>query len=352
MKAATIHAGGSLPELHEVSSPKPSSSQIQLKVESTAIHHLVRARALGKHYSTSKVSSRYSNEDTVIGVDGVGSVIDGPDKGQLYYFTSFEPDNGSFVETVTVEKENIYPIKGKLSYDSNGNLIEDEVWDTVKRISVLANSAMASFLALDTKKIDINKNSTVLINGVTGSSGQIAVDILQKSFGVAKVIGVGRNRNKLKEDLNDKLIEYISIENLTDDEIVDTLQHYQDIEIVLDFTWGDQALRLLQDLISSRYDSSKVLNWIQIGQIGGSNISIPGGLLRGNNLRIMGSGIGSFNEQEGKGTFKLMIDDLSKGEIGKSVYENIDSANINHIHDEWIQWKPDLRKAFTFNSIE
>jgi NADPH:quinone reductase-like Zn-dependent oxidoreductase len=334
VKVAVIQQGSAQVITRQLQEPTPE--QVQLQVLATAIHHLVRARALGKHYSSSSTTN--SVEYRNIGVDGVGSTKD----GTLYYFTDFESDgSGSFAEYVNVNKEDAYPLPASVSLNDTA---------TINKVAVLANSVMASYLALGAKGIVLPESATVLINGVTGSGGTASIDVFRGAFGGDKVIGVARSEASLKPALKQKLTDFIALESpLTDDaEVISLLQKY-DIDVVLDYVWGNQALRLLKLLIQSRRDSSsRPVHWVQIGQIGGAELALPAGLLRSHNLNILGSGLGSFSKDKGREVFQSLVNDIVTGTVGNDAYDKIETADINDIATEWDQWRPDLRKAFAF----
>lgn len=328
VKAVVIKAGDAQPTYKDIPYEPPTASEVRIKVLGTAIHHLVRARALGKHYSVSA-----STEERLIGVDGVGQT----DDGQLVAFANFAPGKGSFAEYVNVDKRFIFPFPKEVS--SN-----DE--EAIKRVTALSNPVMSSIFALGSRvKHFIKPGFTVAINGVTGASGGFAAEIARKVFGASKVIGVGRSREKLEGLVESKGLDEIIPLTDSDEEIVSKFSKF-DVDVILDYTWGEAAQKTLLSVIKSRKDPSKLLSFVQIGQIGGNDFSIPPGILRGQNVFILGSGLGSVSDQEMAEAFVQITDILARGVLGKD--HSIETAKASEISTEWDLWQPNSRKVFTF----
>ena len=113
------------------------------------------------------------------------------------------------------------------------------------RAAALVTAGLASWVAL-TRRAKIQKSETVLVNGATGSSGSIALQIA-KHFGASKVIAVGRNNAKLARlDTDVK----IALDGDADQAL--RAQFDQGVHIVLDFTWGAPALRILRAATQNR----------------------------------------------------------------------------------------------------
>ena len=66
-----------------------------------------------------------------------------------------------------------------------------------------------------------------------------------------------------------------------------------DVDVVIDYVWGQPTARAMVDLLTARQDRSRPLTWIQIGSVAGPDAAIPSAALRSARLTIVGSGIGS-----------------------------------------------------------
>lgn len=329
VKAVVIKSGDAKPSFKkDFPYKEPTESQVRVKVLGTSIHHLVRGRALGKHYSVTDFSG-----ERLIGVDGAGVT----DDGKLVYFTTFEAGNGSFAEYVNVDKSAIFPFPSEID-------IKDS--QAIARVAALSNPGMSSSLVFGSRLKNLLKPGfTVAINGVTGSSGGIAVEISKKVFGASKVIGVGRSKEKLESLAEKKSIDDIIALSESDEEIIKKFSKH-DVDVVLDYTWGKAAEKTLLNLIKSRKDSTKLLSFVQIGQIGGTDFNIPPGVLRSQNLLIIGSGIGSFAAEDTVPVFSRLTESLAKGDIGSDTI--VETAKACDIDSEWDSWDPSSRKVFTF----
>jgi NADPH:quinone reductase-like Zn-dependent oxidoreductase len=66
-----------------------------------------------------------------------------------------------------------------------------------------------------------------------------------------------------------------------------------DVDVVLDYLWGQPAADAMRELITDRPDRGKPLTWVQIGSVAGPTAAIPSAALRAARLQIVGSGQGS-----------------------------------------------------------
>lgn len=98
----------------------------------------------------------------------------------LVYFTAFVPGLGSYAQYVNVNKENDYQFFSCKSQEA------------IARVAALSNGVMSSYFALGMRVQVLAKNSIIAILGVTGISGQLAVQVSKKIFQAQKVIGIAR----------------------------------------------------------------------------------------------------------------------------------------------------------------
>jgi NADPH:quinone reductase-like Zn-dependent oxidoreductase len=132
----------------------------------------------------------------------------------------------------------------------------------------------------------------VLVNGATGTSGRLAVQIA-KHLGAGKVIATGRNPEAL-HDLS-ALGADIVIPLIGDEAALEQTfqQHFADgIDVVIDYLWGKSAERLLIAAAKAGPDA-RPIRFVQIGSIAGADITLPSAVLRSSSIELMGSGIGS-----------------------------------------------------------
>ncbi|MCL6708284.1 zinc-binding alcohol dehydrogenase family protein [Pseudomonas sp. R2.Fl] len=263
MKAAVVNALGSPPIFEEFPQPEADDGETVVTVEAAAISPIVRLLASGRHY-TSSASARF-----VPGVDGIGRNAE----GKRVYFLFPKAPFGSLAEKSLVARAMTVPVPDSLASD---------------RAAALATGALASWVALS-RRAKLQRGETALIVGATGSSGSMAIQTA-RHFGASRIVAVGRNKQKL-----DRLDADVKI--ALDDEADGKLreQFDQGIDVVLDFVWGEPAVRVLEAATRDRGSRTGEprLRYVQLGTMAGSEISIRGDMLRSTGLELMGSGIGS-----------------------------------------------------------
>jgi NADPH:quinone reductase-like Zn-dependent oxidoreductase len=258
MHTSLVKTWGQPPTYTEVDTPPtpPQDSDLtQVKLIATGLHRLVKARAAGTHYSATTLPH-------IPGVDGVGTTS----SGQQVYFSTLGT-GGSFSEIINVPNKDITPLP--------------EGVDPMQ-VAALANPAISSWSALKTRTFDLPDNFTVVINGVTTASGNIAINIA-RAFGAGKVIGVARNAKAMEAlDLDERITLCNNIEE-TD------FAKLGDVDVVLDYLWGTPAVCLLKSLKSNR-----TVQFVQIGSMAGAEVALPGSVLRSKDIVVRGSGPGAW----------------------------------------------------------
>jgi NADPH:quinone reductase-like Zn-dependent oxidoreductase len=144
------------------------------------------------------------------------------------------------------------------------------------------NPAMSSWVALR-KRIDFGRRQRVLVLGATGSAGRMAIQVA-KRFGAAQVIAAGRDQTRLAE------LGALGADTTC---TLDELDVAADVDVVIDYVWGDATAKAMADILTARCDRSAPLTWIEIGSVAGPDAAIPSAALRAARLQIVGSGIGS-----------------------------------------------------------
>jgi NADPH:quinone reductase-like Zn-dependent oxidoreductase len=263
MKAAIVHASGQAPVFADFAEPQAGPGEQRIAVKASALSQLTRARASGTHYSSSGAFP------FVAGVDGTGTL----DDGRRVYFVLPRAPFGAMGEYSVAAVTHCLELPDALDFVT---------------AAAIANPGMSSWAAL-TERARFVAGETVLINGATGASGQLAVQIA-RLMGAARVIATGRNRAVLEALGADATIA------LTDDgaaqDAAFASEFAQGVDVVLDYLWGPSAHRLL--LAAAKHGPEAVpIRFVQIGTSSGAEISLPGAILRASALELMGSGIGS-----------------------------------------------------------
>ncbi len=188
MKATVIYQRGEMPQYIE-NFPEPvvaNDDEVLISVTAAAIKHLDKSKASGRHYS----AENSVNQAKVIGGDGVGLLVDGT---RIYALGV----SGMIAEKAIVEKNSIIKLPDGI----------DDI-----TAAGLPNAVAGAAMALRFRA-GIKTGETVLINGATGFTGKIAVQVA-KHYGAGKIIVTGRNEQTLQ-----------SLLTLGADEIVSIKQH-------------------------------------------------------------------------------------------------------------------------------
>ena len=268
MKAAIVQGKGQTPVYGDFAEPVASAGESRVSVTAAAISQLTRGRAAGVHYSS---SGRFP---FVAGVDGVGRL----DDGRRVYFVLPKAPFGAMAERTIVPSAQCLTLPADL----------DDV-----TAAAIANPGMSSWAAYK-ERARLKAGETVLVNGATGASGRLAVQIA-RYLGAKKIIATGRNAEALKSVA--ALGADVTI-NLTADEAAleeaFKAQFSAGIDVVIDYLWGASAERLLAAAAKAGREATP-MRFVQVGSISGSDIKLPSAVLRSSAIELMGSGIGSIS---------------------------------------------------------
>jgi len=263
MKAAIVRGPGQNPVYGEFEEPVAAAGEERVAVSAAAVSHLAKARAAGAHYSA---TARFP---LVPGIDGVGRRDDGR---RVYFFLPRAPF-GSMAEKTVVSV-------GKFIAVPDG--LDDAT------AAAIANPGMSSWAAF-TERAKLKAGETVLINGATGSAGRLAVQIA-RLFGAKKVIATGRKLEVLKALGADAIIPLVEDPAVLEESFK---PHFaQGVDVVLDYVWGKSAECLLAAAAKAAPEAMPI-RVVQIGSLGGANITLSSAVLRSSGIELMGSGIGS-----------------------------------------------------------
>ena len=309
MKAAVIYKKGELPKYAEFADPiVQNENQVLISVKAVAITNLDKGKASGKHYS----SEENNQNGFVIGSDGVGLLQD----GTRVYARGI---NGTIAEKTIIDKNIAVPLP-------------DGISDAVA--ASLPNAVAGSAMALKFRA-GIQAGETVLINGATGFTGQMAIQIA-KHYGAKKIIVTGRNEKTLQSLLLLGADEIISLKQ--DDEAIITqlkaIHNNTPIDIVLDYLWGHPAELILTALKGNGSFTNKI-RYVTIGGMAGDNIQLSSGILRSVNLQLSGSGLGSWTKNEVKLLFSEILPEMFLLAAQNQLKVNIETVSLVDIEKVW-----------------
>lgn len=289
IQAAIVKAWGEAPVYNSIDLPPPSDDQVRVKVLSAGVHTLVRSRAAGKHFSVAG-----KNPPHVPGTDGVGVITA---TNQLVYFNALLAPTGSLAQEINVGRRDVFPLPEGADPDT---------------IAVLVNPAMSSWMALTARAgVQPGSGVKVAIIGATGVSGQTAVQI-SKAFGASEIVTIGKPGPKLEKTKELGATALVPLAaNLTETDF----SAAADVDVVLDYLWGDVSSAAFAGIINARKNKSQRLNWVEIGSLAGETQAIPASLLRMANVALLGCAPGSWTFPELYGQTPAMLEAIVKGGV-------------------------------------
>ncbi|WP_163410940.1 quinone oxidoreductase family protein [Flavobacterium ajazii] len=309
MKAAVIYKKGEMPKYAEFAEPIPQNeNEILLSVKAIAITNLDKAKASGKHYS----SENENQNGFIIGSDCIGLL----ENGTRVYARGI---TGTIAEKAIVEKNRMVLLPEEISNATAAAMP-----------NAVAGSAMALLF-----RAKIKPGETVLINGATGFTGQITIQ-LAKHYGAKKIIATGRNEKTLKTLLELGANEIISLKQ-DDETILNQLKKIHQntpIDIILDYLWGHSAELILSALKGNGTFTNKV-RFVSIGSMSGDDIQLSSGILRSIDLQLSGSGLGSWTKEEVKLLFSEILPETFLLAAQNKLKINIETVNLSDIEKAW-----------------
>jgi len=266
MKAAIVEQAGRPPVFGSFAEPAPAAGASLVRVSAAAISHVTKSRASGAHYSAD------GGLPLVPGIDGVG--VD--EHGRRVYFILPRAPFGAMAERSLVDERRCIVLPEGLS-DIDA--------------AAMAIPGMSSWAALVERAL-LRAGETVLVNGATGASGRLAVQIA-KHLGASKVIATGRDPAALDElrALGADATIALTADRATLAQAFER-EFSQGVDVVLDYVWGPAAEALIVAAATAGPEAVPI-RFVQIGAISGADITLPGAALRSSALQLMGSGIGS-----------------------------------------------------------
>ncbi|RFM26419.1 quinone oxidoreductase family protein [Deminuibacter soli] len=272
MKAAVLYSGATAPQYADVAEPVPQhAGEVLVPVKAVALKHFDKSRVKGTHYS----SSADVQHARIIGGDGVCLLADGT---RVYALGN----GGMMAEKAIVERDRIVPVPAALD-DSMA--------------AALPNAVIGSAMALRFRA-GIEPGDTVLVNGATGFTGRVAVQVARQ-YGAGKIIATGRNEQSLQELLNLGADEIISLQQ--SDEAVSAqlrqLHRVTPVHIIIDYLWGHTA-ELILGVLQGNGAFTQRTRFVSVGAMGGDLLQLSAANLRSVDLQLSGSGLGSWTKSQ------------------------------------------------------
>lgn len=313
MKAAVLHQRGAAPRYEDFPDPTPNAEQILVHVKAVALENVDKAVAAGTHYASSQFMPSLP---AIVGFDGIGAL----DDGRMIGFGGMTPPYGAMAEKVVIPAGHFAPVPAGI--------------DPVIAAALPASTLTSLFPLKWAAKLEAGE--TVLVNGATGVSGRLAVQVA-KLLGAGHVVGTGRNEKSLQAILDAGADAVVDLKQ-SDDDIAAafTREAGEGYDVILDFLWGHPTELLLKTLVPRRLAFAlKKIRLIQIGEMAGATLNLPADTLRTSGLEIYGGGANLTPESIGEGT-ALMWDMLAKHQLSIDIEQvplrDIESAWSREVH--------------------
>ena len=271
MKAAVIGAFGETPHYADFPEPPAEPGDIRIEVRAAVLENFDKLVAAGEHYASARMLPGFP---AIVGHGGVGVL----DDGTLVAFGGVRPPYGTMAERAVVPAQvrpHLTPIPAGVD---------------PLLAAALPAAALTSLLPLR-YGAELKPGQCVLINGATGVSGKLAIQIA-RLLGAGRIVATGRSETALatcRELGADAVIDTRGSDDLLRAAFADAAGPGYDV--VLDFLWGRPTELLLEALVPREAGFvTHVTRLVQIGQAAGPALSLKAESIRTSGVRISGGG--------------------------------------------------------------
>src|SRR5271168_773558 len=171
MKAAVLHELGKPPRCEDFPEPSAGNEEAIVQVRAASLKPVDKQLAAGTHFASPR------ELPAICGTDGVGNLPD----GTRVFFGGARRPYGAMAQQTVVPAMFCFPVPDALD-DATA--------------AALPNPGVSALLSL-TQRAKLAKGEKVLIQGATGVTGKLAVQIA-KQLGAGRVIATGRNLQALQ----------------------------------------------------------------------------------------------------------------------------------------------------------
>lgn len=308
MKAAVLHRFGEIPQYESFPDPSPGKGEVLINVKAVALENVDKMMTQGEHFASYQF---FPKLPAIVGFDGIGELSN----GKLVGFSGLKPPYGAMAEKAVVLEKSTIPIPDEVSAET---------------AAALPSSALTSLFPLKWG-VNMRPGETVLINGATGVSGKLSVQIA-KLLGAKRIVGTGRNEESLE-----------TVKELGADTVINLKQSEEElfksfktevgkgIDIILDFLWGYPTEMLIKALVPQELSiSGRRVRLVQIGEKAGKELTLSADALRTSGLEISGATAGLTAESITEGTY-LVWEWIKKDKLRM----NIETVPLQEIENIW-----------------
>lgn len=267
MKAAVVHEPGGVPRYEDFADPSPREGEVLVRVRAVAVENVDKAIVNGTHYAAGTYAGAFP---MIPAFDGVGELAD----GTPVTFGNPRAPYGALAE--------LCPVDARMTRPAPEG-IDPAV------LSVMSSAVAGMSIAAAG---DLEPGQTVLVQGGTGVAGRLTIKIA-KLLGAGRIVATGRDDDQLRE-LRELGADTVINTAVPDD---DLLRAYKDgrgdgYDVIADYLWGRPTGVLLRALVPDGFALGKRTRLIQIGEVAGSDVTLPAAGLRTSGLEIVGASKG------------------------------------------------------------
>ncbi|MBF6511005.1 zinc-binding alcohol dehydrogenase family protein [Nocardia farcinica] len=284
INAALVESFDEPPHFRSIPAPEAGPGREVVDVLAVGVHPATRGIAAGKHYTS---------PEALPALAGADAVVRRAD-GRLGYVMVMGA--GTLAERIVIDPAAVIPVPDGADPAT---------------LAATMNPALSSWGALRTR-VPFQAGQSVLVHGATGNAGSMAVKVA-KHLGAGRVIAAGRNRTRLDELVDqgaDAVVQLVPDEAATAAALAEVAA---EVDVVLDYVWGAPTELAMRAVLGARTQHTRLLDWVQIGGMGGDAITLSGHALRSNAFRILGSGFGSVDMQVMQREFTELVAAIAAG---------------------------------------
>lgn len=306
MKAAVLKELGTIPTYCEFPSPTiQDEGQVMIHVKASALKNLDKVKTRSDYYAP------YQKVPVVIGTDGVGTLED----GTIVYSFGI---SGMMAQKALIRANNYTVLPSNLD---------------LSVAAALPNAVLGAAVPMIVRA-GIKPGDVVFINGATGITGMVAVQIA-KYYGASKVIVTGRNEERL-ENLKTLGADVIIPLKMSDKELYQKFKEIDSespIDIVIDYIWGMPAELLIRSFENRQ---AKKVSFVTLGDMAGKTLTLSSNTLRSADISLLGSGFGSLTPEVLQIFGKQILPEMfALAAEGKLKIET-ETRNLKDIESAWL----------------
>jgi len=302
MDAAVLRALGQTPRCEPFVEPVPHEDEVLVHVRAASLKPVDRQMASGAHFAHPR------EFPAVCGIDAVGNL----DDGSRVFFGGPRLPFGAMAERTVVARARCMPVPPGV----------DDV-----TAAAIANPGVSAWMTL-AWRAGLKAGETVLIQGATGVTGKLAVQI-SKILGASRVVAAGRNEPVLST-LHDLGADATLRLGQDDANLAEAFIHEAGdagFSVIIDYLWGHPTEVLLAALTRQEFaPAGSETRLIEVGASAGPSISLPAAALRSRALTILGTaGVPPFDlltkafqdvmEHAARGTLRIDVEQVPLANI-------------------------------------